>query len=80
MNYNLLSIYVQRTWSGVRHKVDAHEVEEKHDQSHAAIYFSAITLVGFMRTSTSPSPLFLLPYASALFLPTYIALQFWLPT
>jgi hypothetical protein len=39
--------------------------------SQAAMSFSASILVGFIRTSTSPSSLFLLPYASAFRFPIY---------
>jgi hypothetical protein len=39
--------------------------------SQAAISFSASILVGFIRTSTEPSSLFLLPYASAFLFPIY---------
>ena len=44
---------------------------DKLHQSQAAISFSAIILVGFIRTRTRPSSLFLLPYASALSFPIY---------
>jgi hypothetical protein len=38
-------------------------------QSNFDVSFSAIILVGFIRTITAPSPLFILPYDFAFFFP-----------
>jgi len=55
----------------LNHGIDSNNNNDNRHQSQLAISFSAIILVGFIRTRTRPSSLFLLPYASALSFPIY---------